>query len=50
MNEQSLTGGSQGTIALGKVGEAAQYNGQWERFQAWVQGVAARPRTTSRCS
>ena len=39
MNEQSLTGGSQGTIALGKVGEAAQYNGQWERFQGWVQGV-----------
>jgi len=39
MNAQSLTGGSQGTIALGKVGEAAQYNGQWERFQAWVQGV-----------
>jgi branched-chain amino acid transport system permease protein len=37
MNEQSLTGGSQGTIALGKVGEAAQYNGQWERFQARVQ-------------
>jgi branched-chain amino acid transport system permease protein len=39
MNEQSLTGGSQGTVALGKVGEAAQYNGQWERFQAWVQDV-----------
>jgi branched-chain amino acid transport system permease protein len=37
-NETALTGGSQGTIALGKVGEAAQYNGQWERFQAWVQG------------
>jgi branched-chain amino acid transport system permease protein len=36
-NETSLTGGSQGTIALGKVGEAAQYNGQWERFQSWVQ-------------
>jgi ABC-type branched-subunit amino acid transport system permease subunit len=39
MNEQSLTGGSQGTIALGRVGEAAQYNGQWERFQGRVQGV-----------
>jgi ABC-type branched-subunit amino acid transport system permease subunit len=39
MNEQSLTGGSQGTVALGRVGEAAQYNGQWERFQAWVQDV-----------
>ena len=37
-NEDSLTGGSQGTIALGKVGVAAQYNGQWERFQARVQG------------
>src|SRR5207249_8219027 len=36
-NENSLTGGSQGTIALGKVGTAAQYNGQWERFQARVQ-------------
>jgi ABC-type branched-subunit amino acid transport system permease subunit len=36
-NETSLTGGSQGTIALGKVGEAAQYNGQWTRFQGWVQ-------------
>ena len=36
-NEGSLTGGSQGTIALGKIGEAAQYNGQWERFQARVQ-------------
>lgn len=37
-NENALTGGSQGTIALGKVGEAAQYNGQWTRFQSWVQG------------
>ena len=37
-NEDSLTGGSQGTIALGEVGKAAQYNGQWERFQARVQG------------
>jgi branched-chain amino acid transport system permease protein len=36
-NENSLTGGSQGTIALGAVGQAAQYNGQWERFQADVQ-------------
>ena len=35
-NQDSLTGGSQGTIALGRVGEAAQYNGQWERFQARV--------------
>jgi branched-chain amino acid transport system permease protein len=37
-NETALTGGSQGTIALGNVGEAAQYNGQWTRFQNWVQG------------
>jgi ABC-type branched-subunit amino acid transport system permease subunit len=37
-NETTLTGGSQGTIALGNVGEAAQYNGQWTRFQSWVQG------------
>jgi branched-chain amino acid transport system permease protein len=37
-NEDSLTGGSQGTIALGKVGQAAQYNAQWESFQARVQG------------
>ena len=39
-NQQSLTGGSQGTIALGKVGEAAQYNSQWETFKnrvgAWL--------------
>jgi branched-chain amino acid transport system permease protein len=37
-NEDSLTGGSQGTIALGKVGSASQYNGQWTRLQSWVQG------------
>ncbi len=37
-NEGSLTGGSQGTIALGEIGQAAQYNDQWERFQARVQG------------
>src|SRR5205807_3439268 len=37
-NQDSLTGGSQGTIALGKVGTAAQYNGDWVRFQAKVQG------------
>jgi branched-chain amino acid transport system permease protein len=36
-NQDSLTGGSQGTIALGKIGVAAQYNGQWERFQARIQ-------------
>jgi branched-chain amino acid transport system permease protein len=37
-NEDALTGGSQGTIALRGVGEAAQYNGQWDRFEARVQG------------
>ena len=37
-NEDALTGGSQGTIALGNVTQAAQYDGQWERFQARVQG------------
>ncbi|MGZ4290210.1 MAG: branched-chain amino acid ABC transporter permease [Gaiellaceae bacterium] len=37
MNQDALTGGSQGTIALGKTGTAAQYNGQWERFQACFQ-------------
>lgn len=37
-NEDSLTGGSQGTIALGKVGTAAQYNTQWSEFQSRVQG------------
>jgi ABC-type branched-subunit amino acid transport system permease subunit len=36
-NEDSLTGGSQGTIALGEVGRAAQYNDQWERLQARIQ-------------
>jgi branched-chain amino acid transport system permease protein len=36
-NEDSLTGGSQGTIALGGVGTAAQYNGQWASFQGHVQ-------------
>ena len=36
-NETALTGGSQGTIALGPIGTATQYNGQWSRFQAHVQ-------------
>jgi ABC-type branched-subunit amino acid transport system permease subunit len=36
-NEGSLTGGSQGTIALGGVGTATQYNGQWAAFQGHVQ-------------
>jgi len=37
-NEDGLTGGSQGTINLAGPGKAAQYNGQWERFQSWLQG------------
>lgn len=36
-NESSLTGGSQGTIALGPIGTASQYNGQWTRFEEHVQ-------------
>jgi branched-chain amino acid transport system permease protein len=36
-NETALTGGSQGTIALGSIGTATQYNGQWSRFQSHVQ-------------
>jgi ABC-type branched-subunit amino acid transport system permease subunit len=38
-NEDRLTGGSQGTINLSGTGEAASYNGQWERFQDWVQST-----------
>src|SRR5207247_9443804 len=38
-NEDRLTGGSQGTINLAGAGQAAFYNGQWERFQSWVQSV-----------
>jgi len=36
-NETALTGGSQGTIALGPIGTATQYNGQWSRLQTHVQ-------------
>jgi branched-chain amino acid transport system permease protein len=36
-NDTALTGGSQGTIALGSIGTASQYNGEWSRFQAHVQ-------------
>ncbi len=38
-NEDGLTGGSQGTINLAGAGVAAQYNGEWERFQGWLQDV-----------
>jgi branched-chain amino acid transport system permease protein len=36
-NESSLTGGSQGTIALGPIGTASQYNEQWGHFEGRVQ-------------
>lgn len=36
-NETSLTGGTQGTIALGSIGTASQYNGAWNTFQGHVQ-------------
>jgi ABC-type branched-subunit amino acid transport system permease subunit len=35
-NQDRVTGGSQGTINLSGEGVAAQYNGQWERFQGWL--------------
>ena len=37
-NEDRLTGGSQGTINLSGIGEAAQYNDSWEQFRTWLQG------------
>jgi branched-chain amino acid transport system permease protein len=37
INQGSLTGGSQGTIALGRIGTASEYNGEWSRFQTHVQ-------------
>jgi len=43
MNEDALTGGSQGTIALGPVGQAAQYNGQWAQFQHRMQAWLGLP-------
>ena len=38
-NEDRLTGGSQGTINLAGAGQAASYNGEWERFQSWLQST-----------
>ena len=38
-NEDSLTGGSQGTINLSGAGAAAQYDGAWQRFQQWLGGL-----------
>ncbi len=36
-NDGSLTGGTQGTIALGPIGTASEYNGEWSRFEGRVQ-------------
>jgi branched-chain amino acid transport system permease protein len=47
-NEGGLTGGSQGTIALGRAYQAASYNGGWERFQTHLQstlGIGSRDAT-----
>ena len=41
-NQQSLTGGSLGTIELGGIDQATEYNGEWMRFRA--PGSAARAR------
>jgi len=38
-NEERLTGGSQGTINLAGAGQAASYNGDWDRFESWVQST-----------
>lgn len=37
VNQQSLTGGPQGTINLTGAGAAASYNREWLAFQGWVQ-------------
>src|SRR5207248_4105057 len=47
-NQDGLTGGAQGTINLGGTGVAAQYDGEWQRFQSHVQsflGVGSRDAT-----
>jgi branched-chain amino acid transport system permease protein len=36
-NDDALTGGAQGTINLSGTGIAAQYDGEWQRFQSHVQ-------------
>lgn len=35
-NEDSLTGGAQGTINLLGAEQAASYNASWERFRSWL--------------
>jgi branched-chain amino acid transport system permease protein len=37
INEEGLTGGSQGTIALGGAGEATSFNSDWQRFARDLQ-------------
>jgi len=37
INEQQLTGGPVGTIALAGPGEAASYNREWLGFQGWFE-------------
>ena len=37
INEAGLTGGSQGTAALGGGNTIAFYNSSWQAFQSWVQ-------------
>jgi branched-chain amino acid transport system permease protein len=47
-NDDSLTGGAQGTINLRGTGVAAQYDGEWQRFQSHVQsflGIGSRDAT-----
>jgi ABC-type branched-subunit amino acid transport system permease subunit len=44
-NDDALTGGAQGTINLRGTGVAAQYDGEWQRYQSHVQrflGVGSR--------
>jgi len=38
LNEDRLTGGSQGTINLAGSGQAPSYSTQWAGFQGWVEG------------
>jgi ABC-type branched-subunit amino acid transport system permease subunit len=47
-NDDSLTGGAQGTINLRGTGVAAQYDSGWQRFQSHVQsflGIGSRDAT-----
>ena len=42
LNETALTGGAQGTIALGGQGSVAFYNTEWQTFQGSVQEQVAK--------